>query len=97
MWQFAHHPLTRKQQRIRTLSRQSWGAWALLAGVMLVVWGGAAGYAWWMIRKASASDRLPPVTLEAHQDLTYDLWKFDRVRAASSHIRPVLQSDQNCR
>ena len=77
MWRFAHHPLTRKQQRIRTLSRKSWGAWALLAGVLLVVWGGAAGYAWWVIRKASASDHLSAVTLEAHQDLIYDLWKLE--------------------
>lgn len=77
MWQSAHHPLTRKQVRIRTLSRKSWGAWALLAGLLLAVWGGAAGFAWWSIRKASASDHLPAVALEANQDLIYDLWKLE--------------------
>lgn len=77
MWQGAHYPLTRKQRRIRELSRKSWGAWALLAGVLLAVWGGAAGIAWWMIRKASASDHLPAVDLQANQDLIYDLWKLE--------------------
>lgn len=77
MWQFAHHSPTRKQQRIRELSRKSWGAWALLAGLLFAIWGGAAGFVWWSIRKASASDRLPPVTLEANQDLVYDLWKLE--------------------
>ena len=77
MWQSGHHPLTRKQLRIRTLSRKSWGAWALLAGLLLAVWGGAAGFVWWSIRKASASDHLPEVALEANQDLIYDLWKLE--------------------
>ena len=77
MWQFGHHPPTRKKQRIRALSRQSWGAWALLAGLFLAIWGGAAGFAWWSIRKASASDRLPAVDLDVNQDLIYDLWKLE--------------------
>jgi uncharacterized membrane protein len=77
MWQPAHHALTRKQRRLRTLSRKSWGAWALLAGLLLVIWGGAAGIVWWMTRKASASDHLPAVTLEPEQDLVYDLWKLE--------------------
>lgn len=50
---------------------------ALLAGILLAVWGGAAGVAWWMIRRASVSDRLPPVKLGANQDLLYDLWKLE--------------------
>lgn len=76
MWQSAHS-LGRKQRRIQALSRKSWGAWALLAGLLLAVWGGAAGFVWWSIRKASASDRLPAVALAANQDLIYDLWKLE--------------------
>jgi len=39
--------------------------------------GRCRGVAWWMIRRASASDRLPPVKLDANQDLLYDLWKLE--------------------
>lgn len=77
MWQSAQRSLGRKQQRIRDLSRKSWGAWALLAGLLLAVWGGAAGFAWWTIRRASASDHLPAVELESNQDFIYDLWKLE--------------------
>lgn len=77
MWQSRHSSLGRKQRRIRSLSRQSWGAWALLAGLLLAVWGGAAGLVWWTTRRESASDHLSAIKLEARQDLIYDLSKLE--------------------
>ena len=77
MWRSEHRSLGRRQERIRALSRKSWGAWALLAGLLLVVWGGAAGFVWWSVRRASASDHLPTIDLQANEDFVYDLSKLD--------------------
>ena len=77
MWQSAGRSLTRKQRRLRQLSRRSWGAWALLAGLFFAIWGGASGIVWWTIRKASASDHLPAVDLQSNQDFLYDLRKLE--------------------
>jgi len=99
----AHLPLTRKQQRPRKLSRQSWGAWTLLAGLLLAIWGTAAGIVWWAARKASASDHLPAVTLEPEQDLVYDLWNlepgqsrfFTYPSGASERLRLLVNRDSD--
>ncbi len=77
MWRSEHRSLGRRQERIRALSRKSWGAWALLAGLLLVVWGGAAGFVWWSVRRASASDHLPAIDLQVNEDFVYDLSKLD--------------------
>lgn len=42
-----------------------------------MVWGGAAGFVWWSVRRASASDHLPAIDLQAGQDFVYDLSKID--------------------
>jgi uncharacterized membrane protein len=72
-----HRRLGRRQQRIQELSRKSWRVWAIVAGLLLAVWGGAGGFAWWSIRRASASDHLPAIALEANQDFVYDLSKLE--------------------
>jgi len=77
MWRSGNHLLGRKQRRLRELSRKSWGAWALLAGLLLLVWGGAAGYGYWSFRKLTASDHLPEIALQANNDLVYDLSKLE--------------------
>jgi uncharacterized membrane protein len=77
MWQPAGRSLTRKQRRLRVLSRRSWVAWALLAGLLFAIWGGASGFVWWTIRKASASDHLLAVDLQSKQDFRYDLRKLE--------------------
>lgn len=77
MWRSAQRRLVRRQQRIQELSRKSWRVWAILAGLLLVVWGGAGGFAWWSIRRASASDHLAAIALEPKQDFVYDLSKLE--------------------
>ena len=76
MWHSRHRALGRKRRRIEELSRQSWRVWAIIAGVLLAVWGGAAGFAFWSVRKASASDNLPAIVLQAGEDFVYDLAKL---------------------
>jgi Membrane iron-sulfur containing protein FtrD-like len=73
MWRSRHHVLGRRRKRVDALSRQSWRLWALIAGVLLAVWGTAAGFAFWTLRKASASDNLPAIVLQAGENFVYDL------------------------
>lgn len=77
MWRSEHRRLGRRQQRIQELSRKGWWVWAILASLLLVVWGGAGGFAWWSIRRASASDHLPAIALEPNHDFVYDLSKLE--------------------
>lgn len=73
MWRSRHHVLGRRRKRVDALTRQTWRLWALIAGVLLAVWGTAAGFAFWSLRKASASDNLPAIVLQAGENFVYDL------------------------
>lgn len=103
MFQLRHRSMGKKERRIRALSRQSWRAWLILGGLLLVVWGGAAGFVWWSVRKASASDRLPAIELQANQDFTYDLSKLENGQtrfftypaSSSERSRLLLNRDQD--
>src|SRR5450759_935040 len=77
MWRSRHHVLGRRRKRVDALSRQSWRLWALIAGVLLAVWGIVAGFAFWSLRKASASDNLPAIVLQAGENLVYDLARLE--------------------
>lgn len=63
--------------RVEALSRQGWRVWGLIAGLLLAVWGGAAGFALWSLRKASASDNLPAIVLQAGENFVYDLARLE--------------------
>jgi uncharacterized membrane protein len=77
MWRSRHHALGRRHKRVQALSRQGWRVWALIAGLLLAVWGAAAGFAFWSLRKASASDNLPAIVLQAGENFVYDLARLD--------------------
>ena len=77
MFRLTHPVLGRKARRIRALSQQGRRAWLILGGLLVVVWGCAAGIVWWSVRRASASDFLPAIELQAGQDFVYDLSKLD--------------------
>ena len=77
MWRSEHRPLGRRQRRIRALSRKGWRVWGLIAGLLLAVWGVAAGVAFWIQRRETASDHLPEIALEAKQDFIYALAKLE--------------------
>lgn len=69
----ANRPLGRRQQRVRTLSRQVWRVWATITGFLLVVWGGVGWIEISRERKATASDNLPEIALVAGTDFACDL------------------------
>jgi uncharacterized membrane protein len=73
MWRSRHQVLGRRRKRVEELSRRGWRVWAIIVGVLLAVWGTAAGFAFWSLRKASASDNLPAIVLEAGENFVYDL------------------------
>ncbi len=76
MWRSGHR-LGRKQQRIRELSRKGWRVWGLIAAFLVTVWGGAGWYVTWQTRKATASDNLPEIAVEAGSDFSYDLKQLE--------------------
>ncbi len=73
MWRSRHQVLGRKRKRVEALARQGWRVWGLLAGLLLAVWGSAAWFAIAQQRKATASDHLPEIVLQAGEDFLYDL------------------------
>lgn len=73
MWHSRHQVLGRKRKRVEALTRQGWRVWGLLAGLLLAVWGSAAWFAIYQERKATASDHLPEIVLQAGENLVYDL------------------------
>lgn len=103
MWRSRHHVSGRRRKRVEALSRQSWRVWALIAGVLLVVWGTAAGFAFWSERKASASDNLPAIVLEAGENFVYDLARlesgqtrfFTYPTSSSERSRLLVQRDSD--
>jgi uncharacterized membrane protein len=103
MWRVKKHPLGRRQQRIRNLSRQGWRVWATIGGFLAVIWGAAAFYGISESRKARASDNLPEIALEAKSDFIYDMAhlqpnqsRFFTVPASSSErSRLLIQRDVN--
>ena len=72
-----HRVIGRRQKRIETLSRQGWRVWAIIAGVLLAVWGTAAWFAISEERKERASDNLPEIALEAGETFVYDLARLE--------------------
>ena len=73
MWRSRQQALGRKRKRIEALTRQGWRVWGLLAGLLLAVWGTAAWFAIYQERKATASDHLPEIVLQAGENFLYDL------------------------
>lgn len=73
MWRSQHHVLGRRRKRVEALSRQGWRVWGLIAGFLLAVWGTAAWFAISQERKATASDHLPEIVLQAGENFLYDL------------------------
>jgi uncharacterized membrane protein len=71
--------------------------------VLLAVWGTAAGFAFWSLRKASASDNLPAIVLEAGEKFVYDLAHlqpgqtrfFTYPTSASERSRLLVQRDSD--
>lgn len=72
MWHSRHQVLGRKR-KVEALTRQGWRVCGLLAGLLLAVWGSAAWFAIYQERKATASDHLPEIVLQAGEDFLYDL------------------------
>lgn len=73
MWRSRQHVLGRRRKRIDALTRQGWRVWGLIAGSLLAVWGTAAWFAISQERKATASDHLPEIVLQAGENFLYDL------------------------
>lgn len=73
MWRSRQHVVGRKRKRIEALTRQGRRVWGLLAGLLLAVWGTAAWFAIYQERKATASDHLPEIVLQAGENFVYDL------------------------
>ncbi len=103
MWRSRQHVLGRKRKRVEALSRQSWRVWAIIAGTLLAVWRTAAGFAFWSERKASASDNLPAIALEAGENFVYDLARlesgqtrfFTYPASSSERSKLLVQRDYN--
>lgn len=93
--------LGRKRKRIEALSRKGWRVWALIAGFLLVVWGGAAWFAISSERRITASDHLPEFELQAAADFVYDLAElqpgqtrfFSSPTTSSERSRLLVQRD----
>ena len=73
MWRSQQHVLGRRRKRIDALTRQGWRVWGLIAGFLLAVWGTAAWFAISQERKATASDHLPEIVLQAGENFLYDM------------------------
>ena len=103
MWRSRHRALGRRRKRVEALSRQSWRVWAINAGALLAVWGTAAGFAFWSVRKASASDNLPAIALQVGEKFVYDLARlksgqtrfFTYPTSSSERSRLLVQRDSN--
>lgn len=76
MWRSRQHVLGRRRKRVEALARQGWHVWGLIAGFFLAVLGAAAWFAISQERKATASDHLPEIVLQAGESFLYDLSKL---------------------
>ena len=77
MWYSSHRSLGKKQQRIRALSRRVWPFWGMVAGCLVLAFGAIAWFSMAEETKATVSDNLPQIALEAKDDFSYDLGQLD--------------------
>lgn len=77
MWHSSHRSLGKKQQRVRALSRRVWPFWGIVAGFVALTWGALAWFSISEETKATASDNLPEIALEAKDNFSYDLGQLD--------------------
>ena len=77
MWHSSHRSLGKKQQRVRALSRRVWPFWGIVAGFVALTWGVLAWFSISEETKATASDNLPEIGLEAKDNFSYDLGQLE--------------------
>lgn len=73
MWRVRHHALGRRRRQVEALSRKTRRIGLLLGLLLLAVFGAIAWRAISEQQRASASDNLPEIAVEAGSDFVYDL------------------------
>ena len=96
MWRSRQQVSGRKHKRIEALTRQDWRVWGLLAGLLLAVWGTAAWFAIYQERKATASDHIPEIVLQAGENFLYDLARLEPGQTRFFTYQSTLRSGPNC-
>ncbi len=77
MWHSGHRSLGRKQRRVHALSRSVWRLWLILGGSLALATGAVAWFSISEEAKATASDNLPEIALQAKDDFGYDLAQLE--------------------
>lgn len=77
MWHSGHRSLGRKQQRVRALSHSVWRLWLILGSSIALASGGVIWFSISEETRATASDNLPEIALQAKDDFSYGLAKLE--------------------
>lgn len=100
MWHSGNRSLGRKQQRVRALSRGVWRLWLILGASLALASGAVAWFSISEEAKATASDNLPEIALQAKDDFGYDLaqlepaqTRFFTYQNSSEQSRLLVQRD----
>ena len=77
MWHSGHRSSSRKQRRVHALSRSVGRLWLILGGSLALASGALAWFSISEEAKATASDNLPEIGLQAKDDFSYDLAELE--------------------